>query len=185
MSEIKVASRYAKSLLDLAKEQNAVEAVHQDMQVFYQTVKQHAELRAVLSNPIVSGKNKKAVLDQLFAAKFSKMTLSFFDIMIVKSRESLLYATAVEFFNQYNVFKGIVRAKVASATPLSDKVMKELCSIIETATQSQVQLENTVDSALIGGFVLTVGDRQFDASLSKGLNALRKELSANTYVSSI
>ncbi len=182
MSEIKVASRYAKSLLDLAKEQNAVEAVHADMELFYQTVKQHAELRAVLSNPIISGFDKKIILDKIFGTKVSVLTASFFAIMITKRREPLLYATAAEFFNLYNQFKGIITAKVVSATPLSGKAISELVAIIEQETKTKVLLENTVDGTLIGGFVLTVGDRQFDTSLAKGLSALRKEFSTNNFV---
>lgn len=185
MSEIKVASRYAKSLLDLAKEQKAVEEVNKDMDFFYKAVKQHAELRALLANPIVSGIDKKAILAKLFGTKVSKLTTSFFAIMIDKKREDLLYVTAKEFFNLYNQYKGIIIAKVVSATPLTDAASKDLIAVIEKATKMQVQLKASVDANLIGGFILTIGDRQFDTSLVKGLNGLRKEFSINNFVATV
>lgn len=177
MSELTVASRYAKSLIDLAVEQNSLEAVKADMELFVSTLKAHSELQAVLKNPIIPLVKKSGVLDGLFKSKVSKATDSFFRIMVNKGRAELLYGTGREFLNQYNVLKGIITARVVSASPLSEENKKELTEKIKAATGNQVILKTSVDPDLIGGFVLNIGDRQIDTSLEGSLNRLRKDFS--------
>jgi F-type H+-transporting ATPase subunit delta len=174
MSEIRVASRYAKSLIDLAIERNELELVKNDVDLFLATAKASSELRAVLKNPIVPIDKKHNILNGLFSAKVTKSTKSFFDIVVNKGRASVLYATAKEFIEQYNEKKGILRAKIVSAVTLSESAEKEILSIVEKVTGKTVFLEKSVDQNLIGGFVLTVNDNQFDASISKSLAQLKK-----------
>ena len=105
----------------------------------------------------------------------SKLTDSFFKIMINKSRSEILYATSKEFINQYNVIKHIIRAYVTSATPLSEENKKKIVAELEAATQGSIELHTKVDPKLIGGFVLTVGDMQVDTSISTSLNKLKQD----------
>ncbi len=176
MSEIQVASRYAKSLIDLAEEQNNVEPVKADIEIFLKTVKKNSQLAAVLKNPIIGPDKKLAILNSLFGT-FQPMVLSFFKIVVRKGRAEILYATAKEFINDYNRRQGILKAVVTSAAPLSEENKARLQKIVEDATQKAVMLEAKVDPALIGGFVLNVGDRQFDTSLAGSLSKLKKEFS--------
>jgi F-type H+-transporting ATPase subunit delta len=185
MSEIKVASRYAKSLIDLAIEKNALEEIKNDMELFIKTCKASTELQAVLKNPIISLDKKINILKQLFGGKVNPVTSSFFDIMVNKGRSKILYGTAKEFINQYNIHKGIIKAVVESATELSADAEKQIIATVEKATGKKVILEKRVDANLIGGFVLTVGDKQFDASILKNLKGLRKDFSTNNYVSTL
>ncbi|QQL50082.1 ATP synthase F1 subunit delta [Mucilaginibacter ginkgonis] len=175
MSEITVASRYAKSLIDLAKEQNSLEAVRGDMGLFAQTLRANSELQAVLRNPIISHDKKKKILDAIFTGKVNKATIGFFHIMINKSRSELLYPTSLEFVNQYDVIKNIVRATVVSAVPLSPENRQQVVAEVNHITNGQVELVEKVDPSLIGGFILTVGDRQIDASVSGSLARLKKD----------
>jgi F-type H+-transporting ATPase subunit delta len=175
MSEIQVASRYAKSLIDLAKEQKVLDKVKADVDLFIETGKKEAQLLAVLKNPIISLDKKAAILKELFADKVQPMMVSFFNIMVNKGRAGLLNATAKEFVNLYNLDKGLVKAKVTSATALSEESKKQLVEAVKSATKGDVILEAKVDPSLIGGFVLQVGDRQFDASLNSKLKKLKKE----------
>ena len=182
MSEIQVASRYAKSLIDLAKEQNVLDKVKSEMELFIEVGKQNPQLLAVLKNPIISLDKKAAVLKELFADKVQPMVIAFFNIMVNKGRAGVLYATAKEFVNLYNLDKGIVRAKVTSAAALSEESKKQLVEALKSATKGEVILETKVDPELIGGFVLQVGDRQFDASLNSKLKKLKKEFSQKVVV---
>lgn len=175
MSELQVASRYAKSLIDLAREQKALDQVQQQMMLFVEVCKDNPTFLAVLRNPIVSLDKKAAVLEGLFADKVHQMVLSFFKIMVNKGRSGVLYATAKEFLNLYNQDKGIVKAKVISAVELTEANKKQLIELVKTTTRGEIVLETKLDPKLIGGFVLQVGDKQFDASLSSKLNKLKKE----------
>jgi F-type H+-transporting ATPase subunit delta len=175
MSEITVASRYAKSLIDLAEEQNALEAIKLDMNFFVKTLKENTQLQAVLRNPIISHDKKLKILLAIFAGKVSPVTDAFFKIMVNKSRSEILYATAQEFVNLYNLKKNIVNATVVSAAPLSEANKQQIIDEVKSLTSGEVVLHDTVNAGLIGGFVLTVGDRQIDTSVATSLQKLKKE----------
>lgn len=176
MSEIQVASRYAKSLLDLALEQDALEAVKKDMDLFVNTCRENPELQAILKNPIMSLEKKGNILEGVFAGKLHDLILSFFRIVVRKGRSEILYPTAKEFLNQYNIHKNVVKATVTSATTLSEQNLKQIREIVQEYTRGEVELTTVVDPDLIGGFILKVGDRQIDTSLSGKLSKLRKTL---------
>ena len=175
MSEFKVATRYAKSLIDVAEEQNLLEPIKEDMASFVRTLKANPLLNAVVSNPIVSPSKKVDILDAIFAGKVQPATLDFFKIMVNKMRSEILFETAQEFAEQYNKKKNIVKAVIVSAVPLSESNRKIAMETVEKVTSGKVLLEEKIDPDLIGGFILTVGDRQFDTSISSTLNKLKKE----------
>ena len=179
MSEIQVASRYAKSIIDLAVEQNALEPIKKDIELFLGTCRVNPALQAILKNPIISLDKKANILDGLFGDKLHKMILSFFHIVIRKGRSEILYATAKEFISQYNIIKNVVKATVTSASPLSKENIAQIEDVVKQATKGEVILSAQVDPYLIGGFILKVGDKQFDTSLSSKLNKLKKEFENN------
>lgn len=181
MSELQVASRYAKSLIDLAEEQNALEAIKVDIESFISVMKQNTELQAVLKNPIVGTDKKVAILEQIFGASFHKVILGFFKLVITKGRSEVLYGTAKEFINEYNQRKGILHAVVTSASPLTEEQKSQIANLVIEATKAQIILEAKVDPSLIGGFVLKVGDRQIDTSIASSLNKLKKEFAQKVF----
>lgn len=174
MSEFKVASRYAKSLIDLSIEQGNLETVKQDMEQFIAVLRTNKELQAVLKNPIMKQDKKRNVLAALFSDKIHPSISAFFDIMVRKGRGGILYGTAQEFVREYNVVKGIVNATVTSSTALSKENFEALRQVIAKETDAEIILENKVDPSLIGGFVVKVGDKQIDASIAGKLNKLEK-----------
>lgn len=174
MSEFKVASRYAKSLIDLAREENALEAIRQDMVQVIGVMKANSQLRAVMANPIIKLDKKQSIIDQLFGGKVNKAVASFFNIMVRKGRAGVLYATALEFVEAYNREKNIVLAKVVSAAPLSTEHYKQIQDLIKAETHGEVVLDNQVNPDLIGGFIITIGDKQIDSSILGKLNRLEK-----------
>lgn len=174
MSVFKVASRYAKSLLDMAKEQGHLEAVKADMEQIAAVIKSSSELQAVLNNPVIKTDKKQNIISALFKDKVRPEVTAFFDIMIKKGRSELVYATALEFIREYNELKDIVKAEVWSASALSDENIQALKATIGQQINAEVILVNKVDPTLIGGFVVKVGDRQVDASIAGKLNKLER-----------
>jgi F-type H+-transporting ATPase subunit delta len=181
MSEIAVASRYAKSLIDLSIEQNLLEAINSDMVFFTKTLKENSQLAAVLSNPIVSHSKKLNILTEIFATKVNKLTIEFFKLIISKGRGEVINATAQQFNNFYNIKNNITKAKVVSATALSDVNKQAILEQVKAAIGGQVILETKVDPALIGGFVLTVGGRQLDTSVQSDLKKIKKNFATAAF----
>jgi len=183
MVDSRAASRYAKSLLGLAIEQNAVEQVSEDMKLFTKVVEGNKDFRLMLHNPIIKHDKKRDILDKLFKGKVNKLTMAIIDIITRKNREPLLASIAREFQNQYNEYKSIGKATVTSATPLDAKLRAEFEQMVKTlSNKKQVELAEKVDASLIGGFVLNVGDRQIDASIKSKLKSLKVEFSQNPYI---
>ena len=175
MSELTVAARYAKSLIDLAQENKKVDALKKDMELFHQTLKVNPELKAVLANPIVSHSKKINIVDEVFAGKMDKTSTAFFKLMINKGRGEILYATSQEYVNMYDVKNHIVHAAVVSATALSEANKNKMIADIQKSTGGTIKLNVKVDPDLIGGFVLTIGDRQVDTSIASDLRKLKKD----------
>ena len=181
MSELRVAARYAKSLLDLSNEQGTLDTVKQDMDLFANTLEGSRDLRLLLRNPIVKHDKKLAILRRLFEGKVSDLTMRFFTIITQKNREDALEFVAPEFIRQFNVLRGIQAAEVTTATPLTPELRAHVEGLVKDQTGGQVLLTEHVDASLIGGFVLRIGDRQIDDSVRTRLNRLRTSFKENPY----
>lgn len=178
MLENKAASRYAKSLIDLSTEQNALEDIKNDMVVLDQVIGDSPELEAILRNPIVPLDKKSGILEGVFGTKVHQVTKAFLKLLVTKGRSALLFGIAKSFISQYNQIKGIVTAEVSSATALTEANKAEIIAIVKKEIgANEVFLKEKVNADLIGGFILKVGDKQFDASISSGLSKLKKEFS--------
>lgn len=174
MAVATVAARYAKSLLDLAQEKGLTETMYKDMQFFKQTVDQSRPLLLMLKNPIVRAEKKSAILKAVFAKRVDPVTMSFFTIIAKKNREPIMDAIAHEFINQYDRLKGVERATVITTVPLTEALRQKFTAMVMQTTGGKlVELEEKIDSKLIGGYVLRVGDQQVDGSIRSQLNDLR------------
>ena len=176
MSELTVAARYAKALMDLAQEQNSVAAINDDMDLFYHTLKANPELKAILANPIVSHSKKTKIFELIFGDKVNKASVAFSKLMIEKGRGEVLFATALEYNNLYDIKEHILKATVMSASPLSAANRKTIVADLGHSTGCTIKLAEKIDPSLIGGFVLNVGGRQIDTSIASDLKKLKKEL---------
>ncbi|MDX5438202.1 MAG: ATP synthase F1 subunit delta [Pontibacter sp.] len=185
MSDIRVASRYAKSLIELAEEKKVLEPVHADMQLFSQTVSQNRNLKLLLENPIIKSDKKLAVINGIFKGKVHELTLAFFNLIARKNREAVLEAVANSFQEQYRVMQGIQTAEVVSAVPLTPALRDELGQKLVAQTGKRIELVERVDPSLIGGFVLRVGDKQIDSSVKNSLRKLKNQFKDNPYINKL
>lgn len=183
MAEARVASRYVKSLLGLAEEQKLLDKVYQDMRLFTKVCDENRSFSIMLRSPVIRHDMKRQIMAKLFTGKVEPLTLAFFDIITKKNREPLLPAIAREFHNAYNQYKGISKASVVTAYPIDAQLRGEIESLVKKISDKKhIELEEKIDADMIGGFVLTVGDRQVDASLKSKLKSLKLKFSQNPYV---
>ena len=182
MADSRVASRYVKSLLGLAVEQGVLDEVHRDMQLFNRVCKENRNFVAMLRSPVIRHENKRAVLKKIFTGKVGTLTMAIINIVTLKNREPILPAIASEFHNAYNVYKEIGKAYLTTTVP-ADKDLLEVMEALskKLANKQTIEMETAVDSELIGGFVLNVGDRQIDASIRSKLRKLELKFEENYY----
>ena len=184
MASFRAADRYAKSLLELAQEQNSLEAVHSDMEHIRASLTASKPLKLMLSSPVVGQDIKERALKAVFPS-LGVLSQSFVDIILRKGREAYLPQIVQAFHYQYMALKNIARASVVSAQPLSPELESALREKLRTELGQQVELSQSVDPSLIGGFVLNIGDRQVDTSIAHQLAELHQELITDDYVPQI
>lgn len=185
MKGTRAALRYAKAILNLAKEQGKENEVNKDMQFIASTIEQNDELQVVLNSPIIKAEAKQNVLSELFSKKVSNLTLGLFNLLVENKRLEILLMVAKQYTIIYEYFKRIEVAKVTTAVPLSEELEKKVLDKVVELTGNKATIENVVNPDLLGGFVLRVGDVQYDASISNYLNELRKEFDHSDYIPKI
>lgn len=155
MSVQRIASRYAKSLIDLSQEQGKLERTLEDVKSF-KKVTENRDFYLLLKSPVVSASKKLSILDALFKGKYDELTNSFLRILVTKGREMYLPEIADEFIAQYKKLKHISTVKVRTATPLSEATLNEIMAKLKasSATDEEIELIAFVDPNLIGGIVL-------------------------------
>lgn len=180
-----VASRYAKSLIDLAQETGQLEEVRKDMQLINEVSKNNRDFIVLLQSPVVKTDKKQAIFKQLFEGKVSKTTFAFLNLLASKRRESYIADVASAFDEQYKTLKNIITVKVESAVPLDEKTKAEILAPVKSAHKGAIALVEKVNPSLIGGFVLTINDTQIDHSVRRKLNDLRKGFADNTHITTL
>lgn len=186
MSVQRIATRYAKSLLDLAVERGNVEEVFQDVQVFNEALK-NRDFYLALKSPIISGPKKVSILNALFGESFSELTIAFLKILVKKGREPYIPDITREFNSQYKKMKHISSVRITTAQPLSESALNDILEKLKasSSTDQEVEIDTHVDPKLIGGFIIQFDDKIFDASVHTKLEELRKEFKDNLYISQI
>jgi len=181
----RAALRYAKATLNLAKEKGFAKEVNDDMVLIQSTIEENHDLEIMLKSPVIKSKAKKSVLTEVFGKKVNGITMGLLNLLIENKRPALLNLVAKEYIVIYDFLKGIEVAQVTSAVPLTKDLEKAILSRVEEALGKQITLNNVVDPSIIGGFVLRVGDKLYDSSVSYRLSDLLSQFEDNQYISKI
>ncbi len=186
MAAKRLAFRYAKSLLDLAIEQNVIEDVIEDINAIDKAIGVR-DFHMLLKSPIISADKKGKIFESIFGGKIQKLTSEFFKIVLKKGREAYLPEIVKEFLIQYKSYKHVSSVKLITAQPLDaaslEKIKEKLTKSSET--DDNIEIETAVDPALIGGFKLEFDNKVYDSSVAHKLEQLKKEFSGNLYVREI
>jgi F-type H+-transporting ATPase subunit delta len=183
MTNPRLAVRYAKSLVDLAQEQNLLEPVFNDMKLLDNICKTNNDFASVLRSPIIKEDKKNKIIEAVTAGKINKLTASFIKLLGTKSREANLPEIITAFIQQYNVAKGIHKVKLTTAIPVSDEMKNSFIEKIKTSEGIKIiELEALVDESLVGGFVLEMEGRKADASIRRDLIDVQKQFMNNDYI---
>jgi F-type H+-transporting ATPase subunit delta len=185
MKETKTASRYAKSLLDLALDKNSLDKMNADMKLVEEVCEQNPEFIYLLDSPIVKSDKKIAIFNAILKGKVTEDTLIFLALLAKKRRESFLPGIASEFSKLYNTHKGIQKAIVTTANGIDDELRKKVFEVIKKSTSSEIELVEKTNKDLIGGFILKIGDTQIDSSIVRSIKKLKQNFSENPYIPEI
>lgn len=176
MSGIRAAIRYAKAILEIADSKGVASEVSADMTLIATTITGNSELTHFIQNPLIKTDTKKNVVSEVFAS-VNPVTQNLFHLLLENKRFEILAAIAVEYNNLFDVMNGVEVAKVTTAFPMDAALEAKVLAKIATFSDKKVTIENTVDASIIGGFILRIGDKQYNASVANRLHVLKRELS--------
>lgn len=186
MHQTKAGIRYAKSIFKLAIDRKELDAVSKDMHLLNQTISENRGLENLLSSPIIKSDKKGDILHEIFDNKLGTTTTAFLDLLVKKRREMHIPQIARQFVLLYLENNNIEEAVLTTPFPIDANFRKQITELIlKYSTNETVELEEKIDPELIGGFLLRFGDKQFDASILREIENLRKEFDKNLYVKSI
>ncbi len=174
MSDSRAALRYAKATIETAIEQKVANVVEKDMQLIVDTIAQSDELKDVLTSPVLDEESKIKALNGIFDGTH-KITLELFNLLMLKNRIPILNEVAKSYIKLNEELKGESLAVLTTAVPMSSALEKKVLQTIQKITKEKITLQNIVNPDIIGGFVLRIGDLQYNSSISNKLNNLKRE----------
>src|SRR5258705_7722873 len=183
MPNPRLATRYAKSLIDLAIEKGQLEKVFDDMQWLQAVCKASRKFVVVLKSRVIKADKKEKIVGAVTKGHVGEITTAFIQLMIRKSRESYLPEVVTAFIKQYKVNKNIYTRKLTSASAVSEEMKSAIVKPIHATTGMQnIELEVGVNEDLIGGFILQAGDKLIDASIAYNLKNIAKQFDNNDFI---
>jgi len=176
MASTRAAIRYAKAILDLANSKGVAEVVNNDMKSIAQAIGSNEELSTFIQNPTTKVELKESALLEVFA-DVNGVTKGLFHLLFENKRFEILEAIALEYNTLFDQSNGVEIAKVTTAIPMDADLEAKVLAKIATLSDKKITIENIVDPSIIGGFILRIGDNQYNASVSNRLQVLKRELS--------
>jgi F-type H+-transporting ATPase subunit delta len=175
MKSTKSAIRYAKAILELSSETNAVDQVAADMERIVEAGNDTGDFQVFLNSPVIKTDKKISILKVLFS-EFTELTMSFIELITKNKREYLLTEIASAFVNLLKKQNGIVPISVTSAVKLEKQTLNQILEKLKSHVDGEFEVTEEVDPELIGGFVVRMEDKQIDASIASQLNRMKIEL---------
>jgi len=176
MSGTRAAIRYAKAILEIADSKKVATKVAADMALITATINTNAELNTFIQSPTINVDQKESALLEVFA-NANAVTKSLFHLLKENKRFEILDAIALEYNKLFDIMNGVEVAKVTTAIPMDAALEAKVSAKIATFSNKKITIENTIDPSIIGGFILRIGDKQYNASVANRLQVLKRELS--------
>ncbi|WP_299332681.1 ATP synthase F1 subunit delta [uncultured Psychroserpens sp.] len=179
MAGTRAAIRYAKAVLDLAQTQNTAPAVNKDMMLVAKSISDNQDLNDMLQSAVIKSSDKKEALLKAFPDA-NAMFSGLMDVLVKNRRVNILGDIATKYVELYEKSQNIEIADVTTAVPLTDDLKnKVLTKVKELTSADKIEINNTIDESILGGFILRVGDIQYNASIANQLNKLKREFIQN------
>lgn len=176
MDEGLISVRYATALFSLAKEKNQLSSLKEDMELILTVSNQSADFNKLLSSPVIKPSEKIAVLRRIFSKNINALSLNFLELTVRNNRESFIPSFCRKVLSFIRKEKNIKTAVITTARPIDEATLRKAEKILEKQMGTHVELTGKLNPKLIGGLVLRIDDRQYDATVLTHLKKLKQEL---------
>ena len=172
MQGTRASSRYAKALFDTAKKNGSINSVLVDLELLEDIINQKSMFFNLINNPTISHKKKADIFTKLSQNKIHNTTMQFLLLVLKKSRESILLQVIKKHKDLNFEAQKIILAEVVTARPISDDIKEAIKH--KLSPNRKVQLVEKIDQRILGGLIINSGDLQYDASVRKKLNNIKR-----------
>ena len=179
MKSSRAAIRYARALILESSEKDILDQTHDDMLLLKETFDQNIDLKHMIESLVIKNSIKLSSLRLIFK-NLGQISLNLIDVLSENNRIDIIDLVAEKYIVQYKVIKGIQSATLTTAVPVNKKIEGEFLKKITELTDKKTTLIKKVDKSLIGGFVLRIGDLQYNASYKNKLKNIKQEFNKNT-----
>jgi F-type H+-transporting ATPase subunit delta len=170
-----IAQVYARSLFEVAEELGVLDEIREQLGQFADALHSSRELATFFFSPYFSTEEKKDALHRAIDGA-EPAFMSFLEALVERHRMPAIFRIRVRFEALWDDANKLLPVEVTSAVELDEQTVQNIGERIGEQTGLKVQLSSTVDSGILGGIVLRVGNFILDASIRNQLNQLRKEL---------
>ena len=170
-----IAEVYARALFEAAKENDALDRVHDELAEFVDALDESRDLQMFFFSPYFSSDEKKDAVDKVLDGA-DERTANFLKLLAERHRMPVLFRIRRDFDALWADEKKLLSVSVTSAVELDEKLVKDIGKRIEEQTGQQVELTTKVDPNVLGGLVMQVGNMVMDATVRSRLERLRKQV---------
>ena len=176
MDNGKVASRYAKALLNYALDKGQEDRLYAEMELLADNFISQPALQEVIANPTISAGDKKKIITTAGGIHTSEVFQSFVELLSNNKRETYCHVIALKYRDFYRKYKKLLIGALTSAKEINAESKDKLKEIIKSVTGCEVDFKTNTDPSLIGGFILDIDYVRLDASISNQLNTIKEAI---------
>ena len=171
-----LADTYAQALLDNAPDSTRAEELAEELDAIVQLLDECEEFDTLLTRAMLNKEQREGIVDRVFTGRVSELTEAFVTVLARRDRLEVFRPSAAMFRTLLNIRNGLLEVHATTATPLDPQRHAEIAKMISEQLDSEIILIDHVDPEMLGGVVIRVGDRVFDASLSASIEKLSNRL---------
>lgn len=171
-----LANIYAQGLLDNIPDNSQAEETAGEIDAITALLDEIEGFETLLTQAMLARDERDELVDRIFSGRVSEPVEAFINVMARRDRLPVLRSAAVKFRHLLNVRKGLLEVHVTTSEPMGDHRRGEISKMMTEQLGSDVILIDHVDSEMLGGIVVRVGDRVFNASLSSSIEKLSSRL---------
>ncbi len=176
MAEL-VTKNYADVIFGLAREKGNVEEIGAELSSIAEILDHTPEFMTFLTSPQILKEEKLNLLENVFQGKVEDMTLNFLKVLVDNRRSQYLPEIARSYKTSQREFLGIEYVEAITALPMDEDQVSKLISTLEAKTGKKIELNNVIDSDIIGGMKIRIGERSIDGTVRSRLEELQSEIS--------
>ena len=176
MDQSAITVRYAKAYFSLAKDKNRLTELKKDVELVFTVCHESVDFILLLENPVIKQSKKEKIVSLIFSDKINRLTLDFLHLIIRKRRETHIPAICRYFLSLARKDQNIQSAVLTTAAEIDPAVIKKMVALIEKELKVKIELSTQIKPEIIGGMILRLDDKQYDASIALQLKKIRQNL---------